>query len=155
MAGKALTGRQLLLLSAAGLLLSITVHLAAVLHLYFVPNSVIILFSLGMLFVWLQAGTQIKIFREEDERINPWRAAWSFCSPWLKYLFYFSAVYALVNFAAALEPAQQAGYIDLNVSQAKLRGISGFWPVFYLFGVIAGYAAVRRDKEKASQSLKL
>ena len=37
-------------------------------------------------------------------------------------------------------PTTGDGYIDLDVANYKIRGISGFWLAFYMFGIAMGKA---------------
>lgn len=143
---KYLTGKQLALFSGVALILSLLIHLLAVLQIYQASAGVIFLLSLGILFTWLQASAQIKIFKLRDEQKNPWKEAWKLCPGWMKYLLYFMILYALFNFALSVQPDHTPGYINTSVSPAKLRGISGFWLVFYMFGLNIGYAALLRDQ---------
>ena len=149
---KHLSGKQLVVISAVGMVLSLTFHLLTVLNIYLMPNSIILILSIGMLFAWFQSSRQIRIFKEDDDQNNPWRKAWSFCPLWIKYMTYFFALYSLLNFVVSLEPDQTLGYINTSVSQAKLRGISGFWLAFYMFVVSIGYAAIQRDKKSEHEN---
>ena len=64
----------------------------------------------------------------------------SFCPEWTKYFLYFFIIYAVLNFGLMMSFGSGDDYLDFNVSQHKLSGLSGFWLAFYVFGLIFGYA---------------
>ncbi|MEJ2053167.1 MAG: hypothetical protein P8X42_04530 [Calditrichaceae bacterium] len=131
---------QLIIFSAAGFVCSLLVHLLTVLNFYIVSNTVIMLLTAGILIVWLQSSKNLKaIYRSAPER-HPWKTVLGYCPDWVKYLFYFFLVYAIVNFGLTMSFGSGEDYLNFEVSQVKLRGISGFWMTFYISGIIFGYA---------------
>jgi len=48
--------------------------------------------------------------------------------------------YAVLNFALMMSFGSSNNYLNFEVSQSKLRGLSGFWMAFYALGLVFGYA---------------
>jgi len=143
-----LTGSQLILISAGGFGISLILHILAILKIYNSAVILIITLTGGILFVWFEAGSQIKKFNREGMDSTPWRAAASLCPAWLKYLTIFFIFYAVFNFAANVETQPTDGYLNFNISWARMKIISGFWLAFYMYGTSAGYVSLRRDREE-------
>jgi len=146
-----LNAKQLFWVALSGMLISLTVHLLTVLNIFLAPSAVTISLTIGILLVWLQSSRQIKLFLAEDNERNPWKSAFALCPSWVKYVTYFFAVYAFINFAISAEIDHTAAYINLNVSQPRLRGLSGFWLAFYALGLSIGYAGWKREKEAGAK----
>ena len=139
-----ITPKQLAAFGFSGFALSALVHLLALSRLYLVSNITVGALTLGMLAAWLLSSRMIKEgLRAEG---NPWKLIFNRIPVWLRYLFYFILVYALINAAFALPIRAGGGYVDLEVTTAKVRLLSGFWLLFYAFAFIAG-SAVRGMEE--------
>ena len=140
-----LSSTAMIILSAFGLLISIGIHLLAVLNIYLVPNSVIFVLTAGALLAWLQSSRNMKTLHLANTDLHPWKAAFKSCPPWLKYLTYFLFIYALFNFAMVMSFKGGDGYLNFVISQKKLRGLSGFWIAFYGLG-LSSAMALRSDE---------
>jgi len=143
---------QLIILSIAGLLISLAIHLLTVLNIYLVSNTIIMILTAGVLIVWLQSSRNLKQLYKSNSGLHPWKAAFKLCPVWAKYLTYFIIIYAIFNFALSMSFKSEGGYIDLTVSQSKLRGLSGFWMAFYTIGLAFGYA-VRRHQSSTEKTV--
>ena len=132
--------RQLIIVSAIGFAISFVVHLLTVFALYQVSNNVIMILTAGILIVWLQSSKNLKVMHRSNPERHPWKTAISLCPEWIKYLFYFFILYALINFGLTMSFGKSDEFFNFEVSQVKLRGISGFWMVFYVLGLIFGFS---------------
>lgn len=141
-----LSSTAMIILTAAGLLISIGIHLLAVLNIYLVPNPVIFALTAGALLAWLQSSRNMKTLYQAHPDLHPWKAAFQSCPTWLKYLTYFLFIYALFNFAMIMSFKGGEGYLNFVISQKKLRGLSGFWIAFFGLG-LSSTMALRSDEE--------
>lgn len=132
--------KQLIIISVIGFSISMVVHLLTVFNFYLVPNTVIMILTAGILLVWLQSSKNLKVLQKAQSNQHPWKTVFTLCPEWAKYLLYFFVVYAILNFAIMMSFDGNSGYINFKVSQNKLSGLSGFWMVFYIAGLIFGYA---------------
>lgn len=132
--------RQLIIISAIGFGISLVVHLLAVFDLYLVPNTVIMVLTAGILIVWLQSSKNLKAMHKSHPDQHPWKTVFNLCPEWAKYLLYFFIIYAIINFALTMSFGRSDSYANFDISQNKLRGLSGFWLAFYSLGMIFGYA---------------
>ena len=130
---------QLILLSAFGFMLSLVIHLLALLNLYLVPNTAIMILTAGILLVWLQSSKNLKILHQAYPDQHPWKTVFNICPEWVKYILYFFIIYAILNFALMMSFGSGDKYLNFDISHSKLRGLSGFWMVFYVLGLIFGY----------------
>ena len=134
-----LSPKQLIILSAIGLVFSILIYLLAAFNLYLVSNTVIMIFTAGILLVWLQSSKNLKVLHKAFPDQHPWKKVISLCPEWAKYFLYFVFIYAILNFALMMNFGSGEDYMNFNVSQQKLIGISGFWIAFYTLGIVLGY----------------
>lgn len=141
-----LSAKPMIILSVAGLLVSIGIHLLAVLNIYLIPNSLVFVLTAGALLAWLQSSRNMKTLHQAHPDLHPWKAAFKSCPPWLKYLTYFLFIYALFNFAMVMSFKGGDGYLNFIISQKKLRGLSGFWIAFYGLG-LSSAMALRSDEK--------
>lgn len=132
-------------LSLAGFVLSLAIHLLTVTQVYLVPNFIIFVLTAGILMVWLSSSRLLKNMQSDHDMINAWKWVFSSAAAWLKYLTVFFIAYAVVNFAMSVSTQPAGGYIDLDVSQQKLRGLSGFWLAFYALGFLIGRGVGKYD----------
>ncbi len=143
-----LTAKQLMMISSGGLVFSLIFHVLAVLNIYSAAVLIIMTLTAGILFVWFEAGAQIKQFQQQAGGPSPWHSAVKLCPVWLKHLTIIFVLYAFINFAANMETNSSSGYLNFNVSWARMRIISGFWLAFYMYGVSAGYVSLKRDQKE-------
>ena len=131
-----ITPKQLTSFSLSVFVVSLLVHILTLTQIYLVSNITVGALTIGMLAVWLLASKLVKESGETQD--NPWKSVFTTTPPWLRYLFYFVLVYALLNTLLELKLESGAGYIDTDVSASKIRVISGFWLLFYNFGFMVG-----------------
>ncbi len=139
-----LSPKQLSAFGFSGFVLSVLVHVLALSRIYLVSNITVGALTLGMLAAWLLSSRMIKEQPHTEE--SPWKIVFIRIPLWLRYGFYFVIIYALVNAAFALPIPAGKGYVDLEVTTAKVRLLSGFWLLFYAFAFITG--AVFRGTEE-------
>ena len=135
-----ISSKQLIIVSAIGFVLSFIIHLSAILNLYQVSNTVIMILTAGILIVWLQSSKNLKAMHKSHPDQHPWKTVFNLCPEWAKYLLYFFIIYAIINFALTMSFGRSDSYVNFDISQNKLRGLSGFWLAFYSLGMIFGYA---------------
>jgi len=143
---------QLIIFAAVGFICSIIVHVLAALNLYTVSNTVIMILSAGILIVWLQSSKNLKTIYKSIPEKHPWKSIFSYCPDWAKYLFYFFLLYAVINFGLTMSFGKGDDFLNFEVSQVKIRGISGFWIAFYLLGIIFGYALKIHQMEENNKN---
>ena len=141
---------QLLYFSILGFAASLVIHIMTVMHLYLVSTSIMMIITAGVLIVWLQTSKNMKSTLSKNTDIHPWKFIVQNCPGWMGYFLYFLIVYAIANFALVMNFSTGSGYIDLSVSQPKLRGLSGFWLVFYMLGIMSGQALNCQSPEEKS-----
>lgn len=132
----------------SGTLLCMAIHLIVVLKIFNIPKLIVMLLTIGMIFLWLQTSRYIKNLSDEMKITHPWKHTFSQVPDWIKYLLYFFVVYAVLNFIVAVDARPSEGFFDFDVSQSKLRGLSGFWIVFYYLAVLVGYGLTQIEKKK-------
>ena len=131
-----ITPKQLASLSLSGLVLSLLVHLLTLIQLYFVSGITIGALTIGMLAAWLLSSRTVRQLSEKEA--HPWKIVFSSIPDWLRYLFFFMVIYALLNTLLSIETDPGSGYFDSQVSPSKIRLISGFWMLIYLIGFMVG-----------------
>ena len=120
--------RLLLLLLFAG---SLLLHLLIVTRTYR-PGFELVMFLTGMMVLaWLYASQTIKTLTDYYPGQNPWRLLFRESPDFLKYGLGFLTLYALVNLFISLSADTGSGYVNLTILFRKLRGLSGFWILFF------------------------
>ncbi len=135
-----ISSKQLIIQSVIGFVLSLIIHLIAIFNLYEVPNIIIIILTAGVLLVWLQSSKNLKILHKAYPDQHPWKTVFTICPNWIKYILYFFIIYAILNFSLKMSFDNGDEYLNFDVSQNKLSGLSGFWLAFYMLGLIFGCA---------------
>jgi len=148
-----LSPNRLIYFSLIGLIVSFIIHLLAVMYIYLISTSGMMIVTAGILIVWLQTSKNLKSITRANEDQHPWKYIIANSPQWMHYLFYFLILYAFINFLLIMDFTTGSGFIDLNVSQPKLRGLSGFWLVFYMLGILSGHASKKQIyPEESSES---
>ncbi len=113
---------------------SLFFHMSIALDLYHPPLALSFPLTIAMLLAWMDGSKRIKELAESEPAVNPWKIAWRLWPQWFKYLIVFIAVYAVLNFGYVLATsAEGSGWVDLTPGYKKLRGVSAFWLMFYIF----------------------
>ncbi len=131
-----ITPKQLSSFSLSGFIVSLLVHILTLSQIYLVSNITVGALTIGMLAVWVFSSKLVKETAEANENI--WKNIFVDVPPWLRYFFYFIAIYVLLNTLLGLRPESGNGYFDTDVSAGKIRVISGFWLLFYTLGFMVG-----------------
>jgi hypothetical protein len=116
----------------AAFIISLLLHLLIVLSVYFPDGIITLVFSVGMFFSWLIISRVFRELVDQNPEFNLLQFFRAF-PPIFKYVLSFYAFYALINFTLTFSVETGTGWVEFNLSPDKLRGISGFWPFFYLF----------------------
>jgi len=147
-----LSSRQLIALSGFGFVLSLIIHLMAIFDWYQVPNTIIMILTAGVLLVWLQSSKNLKILQKAYPDQHPWKTLFTMGPEWIKYLLYLFIIYAVLNFALMMSFGSGNNYLNFEVSQSKLRGLSGFWIAFYVLGLVNGFTLLIHSKKIQDKS---
>lgn len=131
--------KYLMWASLGGFVLSLLIHFLTWANLYLVSNFTVMVFTAGILIVWLQSSRTVKEIEPDEVHGNSWSRLFSLCPAWLKYLTFFLIIYGVLNFILSAEFHSGNRWIDLQVSRNKVRGISGIWMAFYAVGFVVGY----------------
>jgi len=117
-------------------IVSLLFHLLIVLKIFYPESYLSIPLTLGMLLSWLIASKTIK---EDivDDSDNIFQAIKNRTPAWIKYTFIFFVIYTISNFLLTLSVDHGNGWVDFNPGHNKLRGISGFWLLFYATGFLS------------------
>ncbi len=111
-------------------LVSFVLHLLIVMSIYH-PGSIFTLtVTSGMFISWFYVSATLKDLNDEKKDFNTLHFFQSF-SIISKYFLVFLTIYALINFALTFSSDPGNGWVDFNLGHDELRGISGFWLLFY------------------------
>lgn len=129
-----------MLLAAAGLLLSVAIHVAAILGLQVPGGSTVWGLHIGIFVVWLPT---VLVFTRTSRFANQkdlWKVALSGCPVWMRRTLYALFAYAIVNFAFFMLSSSSRG--SGSEPGTELRGFSGHWMVFYGAAFATLYSAI-------------
>ncbi len=131
--------KYLMIVSLTGFALSLLIHFLTWANWYLISNFTVLLFTAGVLIVWLQSGHTVKEIEPDETHSNSWSRMFALCPIWLKYVTFFLIIYGVLNFILSAEFHNGNRWIDLQVSRNKIRGVSGIWMAFYAVGFMVGY----------------
>lgn len=131
-----LTPKQLASFSLSGFVLSLLVHALTLSGIYYVSGVTIGALTVGMLAIWLLSSKMVRQLSDQDK--HPWKTVFASVPDWLRYLFFFIVVYALINALLSIQTNTGIGYFESQVSPQKIRLISGFWMIIYMLGFMVG-----------------
>ena len=127
--------------SAAGLVVSFWVHVAALRGERVVPEAFFFGLHFGVFVVWLPT---VIVAREMtkglERRKDYWKIALKYAPDWMRYMVYGFGAYAVVNFILFMmssPPSHTAGDPPASV----WRGFSGHWMAFYSAAMAVLYSA--------------
>jgi hypothetical protein len=131
-------------LSAIGFLLSLWVHLGALMGRRVAPEAFFWILHVGIFVVWFPAVYVAQRRVRNAKRRDYWKVVLRGCPDWLRYLVGGFFAYALVNFMLfiAHAPSGQSGGDPPGIIW---RGFSGHWMVFYLTALAMLYSAIAED----------
>jgi hypothetical protein len=132
-----------LLLSVVGLVLSLIVHIHALLGQPQPLGPATWCLHVGIFVVWLPTVLVSNQLKSYSSRKEFWKAVFRGCPTWMRWLTYAFMGYAVGNFLLflAVMPPKGAG-AGANASPEVIRGFSGHWMAFYMAGAAAIYSAI-------------
>lgn len=128
--------KELFLFSAA-VVISLVLHLLIIFKIYHPGNMIIMPLTIGMVFGWLYTSGVIKDILPGQDSV--YRSLLQKLPPSIKYILVFIVLYSFSNFVHTMSFQQGAGWVDFDLNYNKLRGISGFWLLFYMIGFTGAY----------------
>src|SRR5262245_26832033 len=129
----------LLWLSTLGLILSILVHLAALLGTDSALGEAAWFLHGGIFLVWFPAVLVLQPLTREFKQKDLWRAALRGCPKWMRWITYGFFGYAAVNFLLFIFMAPGRSSSP-GTPPVILRGFSGHWMAFYSAAVAVFYS---------------
>jgi len=125
-------------LSAIGLVVSLWVHLGAVMGRSVSPLFWIL--HVGIFVVWLPAVLVAQRLVGNVNRKDFWKVILKGSPDWMRYMVYTFFTYALVNFLLFMGKAPSGGS-GMNPPASVWRGFSGHWMAFYSAALAVLYSA--------------
>ena len=134
----------LIVYAAAGLLLSLAVHLLSFAGIQ--PGGIALFFGLhaGIFPLWVPVVLIAQKMTNGAAKKDFWKVAMSGCPAWMKYMTYGFFIYAIVNFVIFIVIAptgRQSGGVPPS---SVWHGFSGHWMAFYSAGLAVVTTAYRR-----------
>lgn len=117
-----------MLLAAVGFVLSVLVHISALLGLTVPGGNIAWSLHVGIFVVWFPTVLVSTRTTRLSNRKDFWKVTLSGCPPWMRQTLYVVFGYAILNFIVFLLAGKhEAG----GLLSAEFRGFSGHWMVFY------------------------
>jgi hypothetical protein len=132
-------------LSAVGLIVSVWVHVAAVMGRLVVPEPFFFLIHLGIFVVWIPAIMVSKQRLGNLRRKDYWKEISKGSPEWVRYGVYGLFAYAFLNFLYFMKTQLPNGDKSGPPSAAVWRGFSGHWMVFYSVALAILYTAAKSN----------
>lgn len=129
-------------LSAIGLVVSLWVHLGAVMGRRVAPEAFFWMLHVGIFIVWLPAILVAQRLVGNLSRKDLWKVLLKDSPDWMRYMVYGFFAYAMVNFLAFMTKAPSGGS-GANPPAVVWRGFSGHWMAFYSAALAILYSAAR------------
>ena len=134
-----------ILLFTLALIVSLILHILIVFSVYYPGNFISMPLTAGMIFSWLYTSSTIKDLNTSQKDFS-FKIFLANIHPVLRYFLLFLALYALVNFINTFSAQQGSSWVDFDLGHNKLKGISGFWILFYMVGFVASYIRAKLVK---------
>ena len=131
-------------LSALGLILSLWVHLGALMGQRVAPESFFWILHVGIFVVWIPAVLVAQRLVGNMNRKDFWKVVLTNSPDWMRYIVYAFGGYAVVNFLLFMVNAPNGGN-GANPPAAVWRGFSGHWMAFYSAALAILYSASQRQ----------
>jgi hypothetical protein len=125
--------------SAIGLVLSLWVHLGAVMGRRVAPAAFFVILHVGIFVVWIPAVLVAQRLVGNVNRKNLWKVVLKDSPGWMRYMVYGFSGYAIVNFLLFMTKAPSGG--SGNPPAVVWRGFSGHWMGFYSAALAILYSA--------------
>jgi hypothetical protein len=126
--------------SAIGLVVSLWVHVGAVMGRRVAPGAFFWMLHIGIFVVWFPAVLVAQRLVGSTNRKDFWRAVLKESPDWMRYMVYGFGGYAMVNFLLFMTKAPTGGG-GANPPAVVWRGFSGHWMVFYSAALAILYSA--------------
>jgi hypothetical protein len=133
--------------SAVGLVVSLWVHLGAVMGRRVAPEAFFWLLHVGVFVVWFPAIFVARRMVGNLNRKDLWKVILKDTPWWLRYMVYGFFVYAIVNFLIFMGTAPKEAF-GSNPPPTVWRGFSGHWMAFYSAALAILYSAARSENTK-------
>lgn len=130
-------------LSAVGLVVSLWVHLGALLGRR--PAEFYWIMHVGIFVVWFPAVLVAQKRVGETGRKDYWKAVLRGSPPWMLYMVYAFLAYAVVNFLFFMINAPTGKDTGADTPPEVWRGFSGHWMAFYSAAFAILYSAAREN----------
>jgi hypothetical protein len=130
--------------SAVGLILSLWVHLGALMGQRVAPEALFWILHIGIFVVWLPAVLVAQRLVGNVNRKDFWKVVLKNSPVWMRFMVYGFLGYALINFLLFIAEAP-AGSSGTNPPAAVWRGFSGHWMAFYSAALAILYSAARHQ----------
>jgi hypothetical protein len=130
----------LCLASAIGLLVSLWVHIGAVMGR--TVSSAFWVLHIGIFVVWFPAVLVAQRLVGNANRKDFWKVVLKGAPDWMRYMVYVFSAYEFVNFMISMGQASSGGR-HTTPSASDWRGFSGLWMVFYSAALAILYSAAK------------
>jgi hypothetical protein len=134
-------------LSAAGLVLSLWVHLGALAGQRVAPEAFFWILHIGIFVVWIPTVLAYIKRVGSASRKDAWKLALRSSPQWMRYMVYGFFGYALLNFAIFFFHAPN-GSSGANPPAVAWRGFSVHWMAFYSAALATLYAAAAPGEDQ-------
>ena len=130
-------------LAGFGLVLSLFVHISALLGLPSPFGEIAWGLHFGIFVVWIPVVIVMNSLTKDFKNRDLWKAALRACPKWMKYLTYFFFGYAILNFIlfAIIDIGGGRGG-GVGTPSNVYRGFSGHWMAFYCAAMAILYSAI-------------
>ena len=131
-------------LSTIGLLVSLYVHLGAVMGRSVAPGAFFWILHMGIFIVWIPTVLVAKQRVGSTRRKDFWKRVLTGSPEWMRYMVYGFLGYAMVNFGLFMLKAP-SGDTGTNPPAEVWRGFSGHWMAFYSAALAILYSAANEN----------
>lgn len=118
--------QTLVRLAYLGWIVSLVIHIAAIMNYAFLTDIIPMLLFILILFLYLQSSRRIREILRQSGDESIWRLILERIPGWTRWAVTVFAIYAIVNFLMFYVKSDQTGYINFDVPAIKLRIVSGF-----------------------------
>jgi len=133
-------------LSGIGLVVSLWVHLGAVMGRRVAPEAFFWMLHVGIFVVWFPAMFVAQRLVGNISRKDLWKVVLKDSPDWMRYMVYGFFGYAIVNFLFFMTKTPSGGS-GANPPAVVWRGFSGHWMLFYSAALAILYSAARTVDE--------
>jgi hypothetical protein len=138
----------LVFLALTGLVVSLSVHIAALMGILILPSGYFSLLHIGIFVVFFPAVAVSQKLVGNTRRSDFWKAILRWAPDWMRNMVYVFMVYAMVNFAIFMVNVESHSRLSGPV---EWRGASGHWMAFYSAAFAILYSAVHSPSDAHRQ----